>query len=52
VHVGAGVQFYVKPHIFIRPQLDFREVPGFTNQFGSNQVIGGTIWVGYNFGEM
>ncbi len=52
VHVGAGVQFYVKPHIFIRPQLDFREIPGFTNQFGSDQVIGGTIWVGYNFGEM
>jgi len=52
VHVGAGVQFYVKPHIFIRPQFDFREVPGFKNQFGSDQVIGGTVWVGYNFGEM
>jgi len=52
VHVGAGVQFYVKPHIFLRPQFDFREVPGLTNQFGSDQVIGGTIWVGYNFGEM
>jgi hypothetical protein len=52
VHVGAGVQFYVKPHIFIRPQLDFRQVPGFTNQFGSDHVIGGTVWLGYNFGEM
>lgn len=52
VHVGAGVQFYVKPHIFIRPQLDFRQVPGFTNQFGKDQVIGGTVWLGYNFGEM
>jgi hypothetical protein len=52
VHVGAGVQFYVKPHVFIRPQFDFREVPGFTNQFGRDQVIGGTVWVGYNFGEM
>jgi len=52
VHVGAGVQFYVKPHIFIRPQFDFHEVPGLTNQFGRDQVIGGTIWVGYNFGEM
>jgi hypothetical protein len=52
IHVGAGVQFYVKPHIFIRPQIDFRYVPGFTNQFGSDQVIGGTVWVGYNFGEM
>ena len=52
VHVGAGVQFYVKPHIFVRPQFDLREVPGLTNQFGRDQVIGGTIWVGYNFGEM
>ena len=52
VHLGAGVQFYVKPHIFVRPQFDFREVPGLTNQFGRDQVIGGTVWVGYNFGEM
>jgi hypothetical protein len=52
VHVGAGVQFYVKPHIFIRPQFDFRQVPGLTNQFASDHVIGGTVWVGYNFGEM
>ncbi len=60
VHVGAGVQFYVKGHFFIRPQFDFREVPGLSGtygsssiyQFGSNQVIGGTVWVGYNFGEM
>jgi len=52
VHVGAGVQIYVKDHFFIRPEFDFREVPGFTNQFGTNHVIGGTIWLGYNFGEM
>ena len=52
VHLGAGVQFYVKPHIFVRPQFDFRQVPGLTNQFGSDHVIGGTVWVGYNFGEM
>lgn len=60
VHVGAGVQFYVKDHFFIRPQFDFREVPGLSGtygsnsvyQYGSNQVIGFTVWVGYNFGEM
>jgi hypothetical protein len=52
VHVGAGVQIYVKPHIFVRPQVDFRQVPGFTNQFASDHVISGTVWVGYNFGEM
>jgi hypothetical protein len=52
VHVGAGVQIYVAKHLFVRPQFDFREVPGFTDQFGTNRVFGGTVWVGYNFGEM
>jgi hypothetical protein len=52
VHVGAGVQIYVKGHFFVRPQFDFREVPGFTDQFGTNRAFGGTVWVGYNFGEM
>jgi hypothetical protein len=64
VHVGAGVQFYVKDHFFIRPEFDFREVHGLsgtytpsttptsTYQFGTNQVLGFTVWVGYNFGEM
>jgi hypothetical protein len=52
VHLGAGVQVYVKQHFFVRPQFDFRQVPGLTNQFGTDHVIGGTVWVGYNFGEM
>jgi len=60
VHVGAGVQFYVKGHIFVRPMFDFRQVPGLSGtygssqvyQFGANHVLGGTVWVGYNFGEM
>ena len=52
VHVGAGVQIYVKGHFFVRPQFDFREVPGFTSQFGTDHVVGGTVWLGYNFGEM
>jgi hypothetical protein len=64
VHVGAGLQIYVKGHLFVRPQFDFRQVPGLTGtfstsatptqvyQFGTNHVLGGTVWVGYNFGEM
>jgi len=60
VHVGAGVQFYVKDHFFLRPEFDFREVPGLSGtygstsvyQFGTNEVLGFTVWVGYNFGEM
>lgn len=51
VHVGVGVQIYVTEHIFIRPQFDYHYVNGFTNQFGSDSVPEGTVWVGYSFGE-
>ncbi len=51
VHVGVGVSFYVKEHLFIRPQFDFHYVPGLDNQFGSNLVPEGTVWVGYAFGS-
>jgi len=50
VHVGVGVQLLVTEHIFVRPQFDFRYVPGFTDQFGRNTVPGAMVWVGYNFG--
>jgi Outer membrane protein beta-barrel domain len=51
IHTGVGVQIFLSEHIFVRPQFDFHYVPGFTNQFSSNAVPGGSIWVGYNFGE-
>ena len=51
VHVGVGVSLYVTDHIFIRPQFDFHYVPGLTNQFGSNMVPEGTVWVGYSMGS-
>jgi hypothetical protein len=51
VHAGVGVQFYLTSHIFVRPQFDYHYVPNFTDQFGSNSVPGGSIWVGYTFGE-
>ncbi len=51
IHTGVGVQIFLTEHIFVRPQFDFHYVPGFTDQFGSNAVPGGSIWVGYNFGE-
>jgi hypothetical protein len=51
VHAGVGVQFFLTEHLFIRPQFDLHYVPGLTQQFGSNVVPEGTIWVGYNFGE-
>ena len=49
-HVGIGVQIFLTDHVFVRPQFDFHYVNGLTNQFGSNAVPGGSIWVGYSFG--
>jgi len=51
VHVGVGVQIFLTDHIFIKPEFDFHYVPGLTNQFGSDAVPEGMVWVGYNFGE-
>lgn len=51
VHAGVGVQILVTEHIFIRPQFDLHYVPNFTQQFGSNAVPEGMIWVGYNWGS-
>jgi len=51
VHAGLGLQLFVTSHIFIRPQFDVHYVPNFTQQFGSNLVPEGTVWLGYSFGE-
>jgi hypothetical protein len=51
VHVGVGVQIFLTEHIFIKPEFDYHYVPGLTNQFGSDSVPEGMVWVGYNFGE-
>jgi opacity protein-like surface antigen len=50
-HVGVGLQIFLTQHIFIKPEYDFHYVPGFTNQFGSDAVQEGMVWVGYSFGE-
>lgn len=51
VHAAVGLQVFLTRHIFVRPQIDFRHVTGFTAQFGRNDVYDGMIWLGYNFGE-
>ncbi len=51
VHVGVGVQFFLTQHLFIRPQFDLHYVPNLTQQFASNAVPEGTVWLGYSFGE-
>jgi hypothetical protein len=51
IHAGVGVQLFLTEHIFIRPQFDYYYIPNFTDQFGSNSVPGGSMWVGYSFGS-
>lgn len=51
VHAAAGVKFYVKGNLFIKPQFDFHYVTNLTDQFGHNWVPEGTVSVGYTFGQ-
>ena len=51
LHAGIGLQLFLSQHLFIRPQFDLHYVPGLTDQFGSNAVPEGTVWLGYTFGD-
>jgi hypothetical protein len=51
VHVGFGVQLYITDHVFVRPQFDLHFAPNLNQQFSSNAAIGGTVWLGYSFGD-
>jgi hypothetical protein len=47
----VGLQIFLTEHIFVRPQFDLHYVPNFTDQFGSNTVPAGMVWVGYSWGD-
>jgi len=49
VHGGAGVQFYLTDHIYLRPEFDIHYVNNL-NQFGNKLVTQEMVWVGYSFG--
>ena len=51
IHAGVGVEIFLTDHIFVRPQFDLRYIPNFTDQFGSNVVAGGMMWLGYSLGD-
>jgi hypothetical protein len=51
IHAAVGVSLFVTEHIFIRPQFDIHYAPGLTDQFKSNLVPAGMVWVGYSFGD-
>jgi hypothetical protein len=50
VHLGAGMNIYVKGGIFVRPQIDVHYVKNFF-QFGSNWVPAYSVAIGYAFGR-
>jgi hypothetical protein len=51
LNAGVGVQLFVTEHIFIRPEFNFHYVPNLTQQFGSDVVPGGMVWIGYSLGD-
>ena len=51
VHAGVGVQIFLAKQLYIRPEFDLHYVPNLTQQFGSNVVPQGSVWVGYSWGE-
>lgn len=50
IHGAAGVRFYVKGNLFLRPQVDVRWVNNF-EEFGSDFVPEYTVAIGYTFGQ-
>lgn len=50
LHAGVGVDFFVTPKIYVRPQFDLHWVNNFT-QFNSNLVPQYGVMVGYKFGD-
>jgi hypothetical protein len=51
VHTGVGFQIFLTDHIFVRPEFDLHYVTNLTQQFASNAVPAGTVWVGYSWGD-
>ena len=51
LHGAVGVKLYVKPNIFIKPQVDLHWARNLNQQFGRDVVPQYTISVGYSFGE-
>ena len=50
LHFGAGLKFYVKGNIFVKPQFDLHYVFNLRDQFGRNLVLQYSGSVGYTFG--
>ena len=56
LHLAAGLRIFVKPHIFVRPQVDYHYVRNLADpvtfpQFSSNSVPVYSIAIGYSSAE-
>jgi hypothetical protein len=51
LHAGLGLRFYVKPHLFVRPQIDLHWVRNLNQEFSSNAVLAYTLAIGYSFSQ-
>jgi len=50
LHAGAGIDFFVTPHVYVRPKFDIHWVHNFYD-FGTNWVPQYGVTVGYRFGS-
>jgi hypothetical protein len=50
LHASAGLRFKFKSHVWLRPQVDYHWVNNF-EQFGSNNVLGYSLAIGFSAGE-
>ena len=54
LHLAAGLRFFVKPHMFIRPQIDYHWVRNLSQDplgFKSDSIFEYTIAIGYSSRE-
>jgi hypothetical protein len=50
LHLAGGLRVFFKPHLFVRPQLDYHWVRNL-NEFGSNSVPEFSVAIGYSSAE-
>jgi hypothetical protein len=48
LHAGFGIRFYVKEHLFVRPQFDYRWVHALSDLFKNDSVTAYGVAVGFS----
>jgi len=50
VDVGGGIRYYVRGHVFVRPEAHFYHIVNNTSDFSSNNVVRVGASIGYTIG--